>query len=1271
MGRIAAVLLPFGLAACQSLFKPSGACDDGGCPHTICDPKVLSKPTMHAAASDLDHLEKHIDWHGSVVPKVPDVWGQARLTLYREQFEQEMFKDLGTFELSLQGSVARQDQAFLVSATALSASLETPQRPFRTQVLPAGRFLRTENGLPKDPSKEENFLILKDDRTILVPPATPTPAITGLKDEKGNNVVVPGTPALPPTPSALGVVAGTGVTSSPSGIDFVGAPGFNVSAFQSRFLSPNLQELKLGLEPERYLEQKKRYLDLLAQIRRTNEGDDTADSPGYQIGLFRIPVSVLPGKHTDKGHGAEVTMTLTPVLGDDLLPTTFRGLVVNDLVYQLGFPIAQALNPGDNKEFKDFVTPDNKVAIDILTQVNDYLEEKKARDAADFLDRLPAADRDLFICSLDAPGRARLKEVWPKAANQTPSANGLADNKKRLMRPYDIKVQTSSLGRELSTRLTVPALSFATGTDSRTAVPTSQLVDVYGTAYSFEIAFAVRQAFERVVQRQGYAHLPDVQAYLKEELNAAYELLSNPKNAALWEFCSPNLVQLIRTQAWDQLDDQRRYFRQTVAGLALHNPKETDRRSPPQLSLTAALAWGIVVDAALLTDKTCKDMKSSAAARNAVIPGAAEWLPLYLPCPPAEVRATFNQYVRVRWPIHVFALDPAVQEQNLADRLSTRRELQLALSLAFSHGFMNFSQLTRYARRLEAEYETVDLNRTQVGFAHGSDTFGWRFYPRFQTPDTPGNLEVIARDLIAGGPNRSQLLRERRLEPGPRECVALVIMPSFVPAVQLDTTSNFFGLANPKHKVFDHTQAVKLGKTVQAIKTAGCGLTDANCYRDGDAARLVKRAEQLEARLPLQTVTFPVPTEGAVSGFGLFNTSTTSLAPELFGFYGAPGADATKRTTLFLVGDHFSPLRTRVIVGNKAIALDSNNKTKLTMISRQVVQVEFEPDFIPLNAQHLTVHVATPYGVSRELLVPLVKTADTERDGYYLTSRAGVAIEYKTTEVPNSKNVKAEFTAVGGLPVVIQARFATGVVPKTVRVGIEGVSDGPTGTVTATATAGEYRLDDAAFKSLLKAWFEKRVKPDQEFASAAEVEAVLLPAIQLTVTPADGDTTLGTTQKVNGLLPVTPRLQPPAVPPATNFPLDGGAKVEVECELEVVDKKFKLKGEPKVTTASLTVRAVPTAGAPAKVTLSIAGLPKPVVEISGTNGVYTADAAAVNAMVGAWVKVYVGTLPFDTPELFRNVVPKTLRMQLTPGGSTTPVLLGNEVTVIVKTPGKP
>lgn len=73
-------------------------------------------------------------------------------------------------------------------------------------------------------------------------------------------------------------------------------------------------------------------------------GGDTADTPGYSLNLVRIPVSVMPGKHSKKGYGAEIAITATPHLGPELLPLAYRDFVINDLVDQLSVPITRYLN---------------------------------------------------------------------------------------------------------------------------------------------------------------------------------------------------------------------------------------------------------------------------------------------------------------------------------------------------------------------------------------------------------------------------------------------------------------------------------------------------------------------------------------------------------------------------------------------------------------------------------------------------------------------------------------------------------------------------------------------------------------------------------------------------------------------------------------------------------------------------------------------------------------------------------------------------------------
>src|SRR4051794_1811883 len=114
------------LASCQPLML---SCGDGPSSllqkdsgHSKTNPQVCENPTVETLARDVDNLERHIDTYGSVVAQHPDVWGQARMTRHREEFEREMAKELNQFAFTLQAAVSRSDQAYVADALALSAA---------------------------------------------------------------------------------------------------------------------------------------------------------------------------------------------------------------------------------------------------------------------------------------------------------------------------------------------------------------------------------------------------------------------------------------------------------------------------------------------------------------------------------------------------------------------------------------------------------------------------------------------------------------------------------------------------------------------------------------------------------------------------------------------------------------------------------------------------------------------------------------------------------------------------------------------------------------------------------------------------------------------------------------------------------------------------------------------------------------------------------------------------------------------------------------------
>ena len=70
-------------------------------------------------AGEIDDLEEHIEQYGSVVAKHPSIWGEARLTKHRHEFEQQIKKELQTFELTINARIDRKDRAFFEQTIAI------------------------------------------------------------------------------------------------------------------------------------------------------------------------------------------------------------------------------------------------------------------------------------------------------------------------------------------------------------------------------------------------------------------------------------------------------------------------------------------------------------------------------------------------------------------------------------------------------------------------------------------------------------------------------------------------------------------------------------------------------------------------------------------------------------------------------------------------------------------------------------------------------------------------------------------------------------------------------------------------------------------------------------------------------------------------------------------------------------------------------------------------------------------------------------------------
>lgn len=1002
---------------------------------------LRSRTSVEHLAEKLDKLEKQMQYTGRITVKAPDVWGQARLTAHREEFERQMAAQLTNFKVSSQAQIAISDQAFLSQAMALSAAA-------------SGQ--------------------------TLTPPAT------------ADFAVVTG---LTPTP-------GTSNTDATSTAIFRTGP-FKLIGETEKGVALE----SLALEPEIQLDQQKRYLDHLHEIRRVNEGDDTADAPGYSLNLVRVPVSVLPGDRTRENFGAEVTLIAEPVVTDELLPSTFRELVINDVIDQLALPMVRVVD----RHWEDFAAADEALRelSDLQNKIQAHQQEltgvsgrpgsfPPAADAAIPPAPASASPRPPTPPAPAAAPAAAAQEAEARNTNSSsiqpvsyqPSSTVLitsnfpaVDLKTQIRQlkeqiqsvdvqyaasrqqgsPMQIDSQLAAVDRLAQGVLTafgslVESLHVAISRERRSRYPVapSQLRNIYGDHELAVLALGVFRSRDRW-HCPDRVSLTDVQGLLRNELEFAYDYLSATRTTCLassgqwvefegvWESSLMPSGNDIRQPA--EAKRKREAFFQALplppdaVLLGLSSPNLP--RAPKGAKPTEVLAWAILVESALLNQHLNADLKRVSLDPNCecvAATGSACEYAFYGANPPPDARQAFAQYVKCRWPIRVFALDPVIQQQNVSDTFSLRREMQLAIALAFKQRLVNTQSLTRYMRRIEFDLRTISLNNTHIGFGAGDDTFGWRFFPRVQTPDIDSNLKVLTRDLLIGGPTRDQRLKRWRLESGMRECVAIVVMPSFIRHVRFDVRTNWFELAPcdlgtalkqaTVGVTLEHT--VEWSKSIRSMEDSvmAC-VKDEHKYRPGEVERLLKRAQQLSRQLPLNTLHAQVPYENTLGGFEMFSSGVTDLAPELVGFYGAPGIDPAKPTTLFLVGNHFSTQGTEIVAGNLKIDL-----TQRKMLSREVIQITVPPGArieyrrcrdgvvhqpCPMvagagecTAPYIEVRLATPYGVSSPLYVPaiLAKQPDPPAPapalGHYSWQPGNFPISYLATADMAGKLVVAD-----------------------------------------------------------------------------------------------------------------------------------------------------------------------------------------------------------------------------------------------------------------------
>ena len=194
-------------------------------------PIDLSRPlTVSEVCHRLDCISDELRDDGLIVLKQPDVFSQARMTRFRNDVDQQMSSDLANFHLVLSARINRLDAATTTQTTALGAALAAPGT------------------------------------TNVQAPAADATKVLGTT----NNLFSGGTSLFGTQP-----VLGQGAFGN------LGMATNNFNPITSTSAAA-ASALGLGVDPTVYLDEKKRFLEHLNQIRRISLGPDQNDSSRYR-----------------------------------------------------------------------------------------------------------------------------------------------------------------------------------------------------------------------------------------------------------------------------------------------------------------------------------------------------------------------------------------------------------------------------------------------------------------------------------------------------------------------------------------------------------------------------------------------------------------------------------------------------------------------------------------------------------------------------------------------------------------------------------------------------------------------------------------------------------------------------------------------------------------------------------------------------------------------------------------------------------------------------
>ncbi len=470
-----------------------------------------------------------------------------------------------------------------------------------------------------------------------------------------------------------------------------------------------------------------------------------------------------------------------------------------------------------------------------------------------------------------------------------------------------------------------------------------------------------------------------VAEWLRGELEASYQLL---EEAATPERPGRQVAVLDPLEQIGDLVMRRDYTRLAHLQTAANQDQQVlrtggrdvrvaeDAPAAHRRCTSSFLGYALRIEAAAINRRLKQDMVDQ---DPTLRPEALRTISFFEPNASEDAMRLFERYVDEKWPLKVYAIEPVIAQQNVADGFGRRTQSAFDLAAVAPVGTLKalsgLASLGLASEHHGSEDENaIRLNPTMVGFGAGERSFGWIFYPRIQTRMRDGRL-ITDIQLLLNGRFPEPGGKEQSIEPGQRECTALIVMPNFVPKIEFITVADWFRTSEVGDgQKSDLEKASTLSRKFVAAENAlhRAKIEGQWQYRPEEYQIAVERLSQLRSLMPTQRLLVQVPFSDNNNDSRIFCSQSAQLRPVLLTWHGPPPLQG-EESTILVEGKNFSVHDTHVIAGGKP--------AKQVLVSRNILEVTIAKDASPSPGAGaeplLDISVATPNGVSNHLLMKM------------------------------------------------------------------------------------------------------------------------------------------------------------------------------------------------------------------------------------------------------------------------------------------------------------